>query len=141
MAELVDNVALAFKMCNQQRERIAELERQLAIADARALTLNADLGKMKDRLGSLEWQPITPQNLPKAGDEASGQDKMSLFANGSFRNLLRVVTDNSQTHTSEEWHRLGYHYFRAINLPTETEHAQRTPTDGGNHGGPDAGLR
>ena len=30
MAELVDNVALAFKMCNQQRERIAELEHQLA---------------------------------------------------------------------------------------------------------------
>ena len=147
MAELVDNVALAFKMCNQQRERIAELEhqlaeekkdfdalddqyhrlgekyeeiqkiapqsnkensmpvgkpmdicpscrawiflgahhaegctrfqskrtleneRQLAIADARALTLNADFGKMNDLLGSLEWVRARIEANPKTLEE------------------------------------------------------------------------
>lgn len=35
MSELGDNVALAFKTCNEQRARIAELEEQLATAQER----------------------------------------------------------------------------------------------------------
>lgn len=141
MAELVDNVALAFKMCNQQRERIAELEHQLAEEKEDFDVLDDQYHRLGEKYEALQWKPIIPENLPKVGDEVGGQDKMSVFMDRSFRNLLRTVSAYTQSNIAEEWHRLGYHYFRAINLPTETEHAQRTSTDGGNHGGPDAGLR
>ena len=78
------------------------------------------IAEMEAQLSALQWKPITPGNLPKVGDEVTGQDKMSVFEDGSFRNLLRVVYAYTQNNTAEEWHCLGYHHFRAINLPAHT---------------------
>lgn len=96
------------------------LDKRGSLAGESALKLIVELSQAEEQLAVLQWQLITPQNLPKMGDEAGGQDNMSVFADGSFLNIFRAVSAYTQSNTAEEWHRLGYHHFRAINLPAHT---------------------
>lgn len=97
--------------------RVKELECQLAEEKKDFNALDDQYHRLGEKYEALQWQPITPENLPKVGDEVAGRDKMSVFADGSFRNIFRAVSAYTQSNTAEEWHRLGYHHKRPINLP------------------------
>lgn len=64
--------------------------------------------ELEQQLAELQWQPITPENLPKVGDEAYSSN------DGDF---LEVHT--CDLGTFQEWSNEGWTHFRAINPPTQ----------------------
>jgi hypothetical protein len=95
MAESVES----FELCRHdillscchgcQSERIADLETKLA---------------------SLSWTPITPDNLPKVGDEVWAIDR-GLIEPSELTSSSRTVP------TYGDWIKAGYTHFRPINPP------------------------
>ena len=80
---------LANNNTKRAKQRIAELEKQLA---------------------ALQWQPITPENLPKVGDEV-----LSVKHNDSTK--LIICGGN---HDFDWWCvEMRYAHFRPINPPTQ----------------------
>ena len=100
--------------------RIAALQSQLkeakegwdsAIADLYAA---AEIAKgMQSQLDALTWTEITPENLPKIGDE--------LFAHHVFRvaqwNIVSSVTNIHATWRVDDFLNCGWTHFRPINPP------------------------
>jgi hypothetical protein len=81
------------------QKRIADLERQLAEAQA--------------TIAALQWTPITPDNLPKVGDEAySGND-------GDF-----LYVHSCDLGTAQEWTNEGWTHFLHISPPTQARAAE-----------------
>ena len=102
---LQDDVALAFKTCNAQWKRIAELERQIAEARKAA-----------------EWTLIDAEHLPKVGDEVGGYDPA--LAIPSWRiHLVSVafllIPPLPADLYIPQLRRMGYTYYRPINAPQE----------------------
>lgn len=84
---LQDDVKLAFKTCNEQRVRIAELKAQLA---------------------ALTWRPITVQDLPQLGDEMKGPDMRITEVD---KHMLEMCADYEWVTSN------GFTHFRANNPP------------------------
>jgi hypothetical protein len=86
-------ITIAHKVCDKQlhaaQETIAALER---------------------KLGSLDWTPITPENLPKVGDEVlCGRER-------------REVKEEDLPRFAESWHFHGWTHRRPLNLPNPPSH-------------------
>lgn len=111
MSELVDNVALAFKTCNQQRERIAELERQLAEEKKNFNALDDQYHRLGEKYEALQWQPIAKDNLPKVGDE--------LFRIGADypNDVDDIEAERGEYSTFRVYIKFGWTHFRPINPP------------------------
>lgn len=122
-SELAEVAGRATDDVEDRDEEIIELKKQLALENARADALHGDFVKMRDLYDALQWQPITPENLPKEGDEVAGHDKMSVFMDGSFRNILHAVSGATAKNNAGDWKRLGYYHFRPINPPAQTPEA------------------
>jgi hypothetical protein len=69
---------------------------------------------LESQLKALEWQPITPENLPKVGDE------VACFDSGGS-----VIYEVSHLHTlfsSQKWRdERGMTHFRPINPPAQEQ--------------------
>jgi hypothetical protein len=82
-----------------------------------------EVPELEAALEALQWTPITPENLPKRGDEVLRQ------RNGG---LLSIVVGNAispEDTTYQEWIDLKYTHFRPIN-PPRSEDAARSQTEG-----------
>ena len=91
---LQDDVALAFKTCNAQWKRIAELERQIAEARKAA-----------------EWTLIDEEHLPQVGDEV---------LNSSTMVVAPVCHADVKWAGYGLWLKSGWtYYYRAINPPAK----------------------
>ena len=81
------------------------LRDELALAQERIVVLRA-------LVAALGWQPITPDSLPRVGDEVLRQRPDSLISPV----VDNAVHPNDTTH--EDWIALGYTHFRPIHPPT-----------------------
>jgi hypothetical protein len=70
-----------------------------------------EVREMARELLALQWQPITPENLPKFGDEAYST------AHGD---LLYIHACDLVSY--QEWINEGWTHFRPINAPKEVAH-------------------
>jgi hypothetical protein len=109
-----------------ERELAEARERELAEARAQVLDWEnreaaicpEDVGfekllrVLRAQLAALGWQPITPDNLPRVGDEVLRQRPGSLISPV----VDNAVRPNDTTH--EDWIALGYTHFRPIHPPT-----------------------
>jgi hypothetical protein len=82
--------------CAKYRQRIRELEQRLAV---------------------LDWRPITPENLPKVGDE--------VFNECEPKDIVRAVLHDwgvGYKLMCNDWRKNGFTHFRAVNLPAKEPH-------------------
>ena len=61
-----------------------------------------------------DWRPITPESLPKVGDEALGYDLLGC-------DVYPVDSVPESERVFSVWHDWGYKYYRPINPPTGSE--------------------
>jgi hypothetical protein len=93
----MDEIALGIlEELNRAKKRIAELEAQLAV---------------------LDWTPITPENLPKVGDETLDEDGC----------VDRAIETDRDT-TAKEWLYTGFTHRRPINAPRPGQRRGADPT-------------
>jgi len=111
---------------NELHATIAALEAELILLrlardeQGEALRLTAEANKalreesreMAQRLLDLEWSLITPDNLPRAGDELGGKFPYSLW-------FCTEVNYESKANQLSDWLERGYTYRRPINPPKE----------------------
>jgi hypothetical protein len=64
---------------------------------------------------ALEWQPITPENLPKSGDE------IYRAAGDRPNDVADVMAECGEYDAVELYHRYGFTHFRPINPPAAPE--------------------
>jgi hypothetical protein len=69
---------------------------------------NNNTRRAQEKIVALEWKPITPESLPKDGDEVGGFD--------SFPYVLDVVT-YAAIKDYDTWRSRGMTHFRALNAP------------------------
>jgi hypothetical protein len=69
------------------------------------------LRKAQERIKDLEWKPITPDSLPKVGDEAMNPTTGEVIASPSFYDDLNY----------ELWIDCGWTHYRPINPPERTK--------------------
>jgi hypothetical protein len=86
------------------------------------------IGRMERRLAALSWQRITPESLPKVGEEVGNWETYSDTKNPTW--YSRPVDEDGCEQigddfiriadmTVEDWHELGLTYHRSINAPQE----------------------
>lgn len=87
----------------------------LHCAENSRLALASERDKLKAELARLQWQPITPENLPKVGDEIFGSRTdgrgihIRLLPEGYTSPVARVG----------DFTCAGWTHFRPANLPKE----------------------
>ena len=86
--------AKAEERMKSPEQRIADLERQLAEAQA--------------TIAALQWTEITPENFPKVGDEAYSDN------DGDF-----LYVHTCDLGTAKEWTNEGWTHFRPISPPAQ----------------------
>lgn len=82
------------------------------------------LKELAAEVAVLQWKPITPENLPKVGDEVGGASGIS-----SYPWVCKSVSagmEKERNALSEEsaWGRLGFTHFRPINPPVQKREAK-----------------
>jgi hypothetical protein len=104
------------KLTRDLRASIAAIERysgpQLMTVPSDQLTAVLDeIEALQGKVEALDWQEITPQNLPKVGDEVWS----------SVLSTARAVDDSFKTSHGVDprvWHQYGgWTHFRPINAP------------------------
>jgi len=78
--------------------------------------------ELKAQLAALQWTPISPENLPKAGDEVLG------YEDGLFP-VYPVSCIPDHERSAEDWHKHGWTHFRPI-APPEPSGVQAEEFDG-----------
>jgi len=76
--------------------------------DERVAALEAQLAEANRKLEALDWKPITPENLPKVGDEVWQQGHDTY-----------VVLDKNQMRSANDYGVWGWTHFRPINPPSK----------------------
>lgn len=69
------------------------------------------IAALERKLASLEWTPITPENLPTKDDEVLGLGSVFLFED--------AYDPNEPPPTAEAWIKQGYTHRRPTSLPVE----------------------
>jgi hypothetical protein len=67
------------------------------------------IAALERKLASLDWTPITPENLPTKDDEVLGLGSVFLFED--------AYDPNEPPPTAEAWIRQGYTHRRPLSLP------------------------
>jgi hypothetical protein len=87
------------------REYVKQLIEDLSRAEERERVLRE----------ALEWQPITPENLPKSGDE------IYRAAGDRPNDVADVMAECGEYDAVELYHGYGFTHFRPINPPAAPE--------------------
>ena len=102
---------LAEKRLTPDQRRIAELEQQLADERLAFDHANEVIGKLEADIAALSWTRITPENLPRVGDEVLWFDE-----EGS---IVYEVTSMHVLFSAQKWRdERGMTHRRPINPPT-----------------------
>jgi hypothetical protein len=77
-----------------------------------------EVAELRTEVERLSWKLITPESLPKIGDEVTGFDPaeaiLSIHVRAVSRGLALARNKNPQ---DRDWERLGYTHYRPINPP------------------------
>ena len=91
-----------------------EIERIKQHAHDPMMCVSDEVRQMARELLALQWQPITPENLPKVGDEVL-----------RLKDVHTVYdTMVSAYRNAEEWHKANWSHRRPINPPKEANRAE-----------------
>ena len=94
---------------------VANEEKATDALQKRLEALTAENAALKLRVEALDWQPITPENLPRRGM------KDECLHRAGYTGTLG---ERYYPHTIEELRKLGWTHFRAISAPSkEAPHA------------------
>lgn len=98
VAENVPCIVCALKSEN------ASLERRLRESEGEA-------AKLREQVAQMQWTPITPENLPKIGDEV-----LSPATETHLAQVMTVPFDGRE-HEDIKWQWAGWTHFRPIAPP------------------------
>jgi hypothetical protein len=87
------------------------------IVNAPETKLEVENAALFIELAALRWKPITPENMPKIGDEVLGSVVGPHDVHAVTGYSLRYLRDHERT--SQEWWDTSATHFRAINPPKE----------------------
>lgn len=95
------------------------------IVNAPEIKLEVENAALFIELAALRWKPITPENLPKVGDEVLGANVEYDAGAGDYgRGLVVTAADEVTCSVNSDiqfdtWTSYGYTVFRPINPPEE----------------------
>lgn len=78
----------------------------------RIATAEQTIAELRAEVERLIWKPITPESLPKLGDEVYGHDGKTGYPES---------VDIEDDYTAEEWVCDGYTHYRPSNYPASTK--------------------
>jgi hypothetical protein len=94
----------------KEKNDAKEAAYQAALASRRQDPKDKRISELEAQLAALSWTPITPDNLPKVGEEVGGYDPAEAISVWRVR-IVTKITVNA------DWRALKYTHRRPLNLP------------------------